>query len=45
MVGTAVYQVALYVINSDQNVEAENFSGTMTELPDKRGARNAASKP
>ena len=45
IVGTAVYQLALYVTKSSQNSEAENLRGTMTEPPDNSGARKPASNP
>lgn len=45
MVGTAVYQLALCSMKSCQNVVAENFGGTITEPPERRGARNPASSP
>ena len=40
-----MYQVALYVINSSQNSEAENFKGIMTEPFENKGARKPASNP
>ncbi len=45
IVGTAVYQLALYVIKLSQNSEAENFIGIITEPPENRGARRPASNP
>lgn len=45
IVGTAVYQFALCVIKSSQNSDAENLSGTITDPPDNKGARNPASRP
>lgn len=45
MVGTAVYQFALWVVKSVQKSVAENLGGTMTEPPEYRGARNAARRP
>lgn len=45
MVGTAVYQFALCVIKSSQKVVALNLAGTMTEPPERRGARNPARRP
>jgi hypothetical protein len=40
-----VYHVALYLMNSGQNVVALNLGGMMTVPPDLNGARNPASKP
>ena len=45
MVGTAVYQLALYLMKFSQKSDAENLSGTITEPPDRRGARKPASRP
>ena len=47
IVGTAVYHVALYLIMSDQNVEAENrpAAGRATAAPATRELNNPASKP
>lgn len=45
MVGTAVYQLALWVMKLSQNSDAENLVGTMTEPPENRGARNPARSP
>jgi len=45
IVGTAVYQFALCVIKSVQNVDAENFGGTITVPPEARGVRKPASRP
>jgi len=42
---TAVYQLALYLIKSFQNSEAENLGGTMTVPPDLSGARKPARRP
>ena len=43
-VGVAVYQVALYIAKSVQNVGAKR-GGMMTALPARRGDRKDASKP
>lgn len=47
MVGTAVYQVALYLIMSDQKVEAEKrpADGRVTEAPAPKELSNPASRP
>lgn len=45
MVGTAVYQLALWVMKLSQNSEAENLRGIMTDPPEKRGDRKPASSP
>ena len=45
MVGTAVYQFALYWTKSFQNSEAENLGGTTADPPAARGARKPASRP
>ena len=45
MVGTAVYQLALCVMKFSQKSCAENLGGTMTDPPDRRGARKPASRP
>jgi len=41
----AVYHVALYLVNSGQNVEALNLGGMMTVPPECNGARKPASRP
>lgn len=43
--GTAVYQLALNLVNSGQNDCAEKRGGTITEPPEWSGARNPASRP
>ena len=45
MVGTAVYQFALWVVNCFQKLPALNAPGTTTEPPEASGARKPASKP
>lgn len=45
MVGTAVYQFALWAVKSAQKSDAENLGGTTTDPADRRGARKAASRP
>ena len=45
IVGTAVYQLALYSIKLSQNSDAENLSGIITDPPEKSGDRNPASSP
>ena len=45
IVGTAVYQLALCVMKSSQNSEAENLRGTTTEPPEYKGARKPARRP
>src|SRR5690242_200985 len=45
IVGTAVYQLALWLMKSVQNSEAENLLGTTMEPPVKRGARRPQRRP
>ena len=40
-----MYHVALYFLNSGQNVVALNFGGTMTVPPECNGARKPARRP
>lgn len=41
----AVYQLALFEVNSFQKTPAENFGGRTMLPPERSGARKAASKP
>lgn len=43
--GPAVYHVALYLMNSGQNVVVLNLGGIITVPPEWRGERKPASKP
>ena len=45
IVGTAEYQLALYLMKSGQNSDAEKRGGTITDPPAYSGARNAAINP